>query len=447
MTIPLSSSSSTVDSSGSSSHRSKVPGSSKLAAHKRHSQTKLHTVGTPTSSKSIVEGSGIPGICLVPSSPLDLLESRRFSLPPRETATGCDPTDCESEGGFSGPGLARNFAFTAGQGPPAPFHPCESESTFPTREMFAPKGTTSLGISMPNNPLVQRMLQRRHEQQQEPKVAARSDLPPSKPAKRESSHCFQTLSIGEGNHKQSLAPGINDSFPLESVYRGYFAGTIGHSRDEDVDKATYHGSNGLLPHEQYKYDLSGDDTREIRWSGGESPTRTTSRTTGDSYSGLQTDPTATIPLTSVLCLQAHARSNYAKATQPLLDNVLLHETSSPDSKPRQPKRLESQVSLQNAKSAPGTSVSDRRSTILPQSLLSAKRDERPANVPGMAVHCDTPLRQPVRVNTQIAMSASRAIFQGNGPPQGLQNSSLNATFSDFSEDACSVASTVNGAHA
>jgi hypothetical protein len=330
MTIPSSSSTSTMNSSCSGSHRP-TSQSKKPTPRKRHSQTKLQSLATPTSSLSSIESSVNHRFPVVSPAPHNLLDAKRFFLPPKTSRVS--PVCVASAGHerITGPGPGTFFTDSA----------CANSGDFTS---FVPQIST---LGMPDNPLVKRMLQRRREQQQQaPHVVARSDLPPSMPVKRQSVDCFETLCTVESSEMADCVP----SEPKCSD-------SIRHDGEQD-----------------------GENSENMSWD----------------Y-GFQSFPSAfTFP-------EGHQRSfaDSGKASLPELQSKgplktkSLHEDCCRfpglsrgdilDVKPRQPRRLESQVSLQNF------NTTKHASEALSQSLAPR------------STNSDTPLRQPVRVNTQIAL--------------------------------------------
>jgi hypothetical protein len=328
MTIPSSSSTSTMNSSCSGSHWS-TNQSKKPTPRKRHSQTKLQSLATPSSSLSSMESSVNHRFPVVSPVPHNLLDAKRFFLPPKTTRGS--PVCVASAGHerITGPGPG-TFTDSA----------CADGGDFTS---FVPQIST---LGMADNPLVKRMLQRRREQQQGTHVVARSDLPPSMPVKRQSVDCFETLCTVESSE-------MADCLPSERKCTG----SIRHDGEED-----------------------GENSENMSWD----------------Y-GFHSFPSAcTLP-------ERHQRSfaDSGKVSLPELQpkdplkTKSLHEDCrrSPglsrghvlDVKPRQPRRIESQVSLQNFNTAKHANETFSQS-LAPRSTNS-----------------DTPLRQPVRVNTQIAL--------------------------------------------
>jgi hypothetical protein len=290
MTIPFSSSSNTVNSSCSGSLKSKSQ-AKKPTIRKRHSQTKLQNLVTPPSSLSSIESSETPWFSVVSPMSQNFLDAKRFAFS-KASGDNVSPA-CVVSNRFAGKDFTCQAATLVNH----------SESAYGGE--WATRFVPDVSTLMPDNPLVQRMLQRRREQQ----VVARSDLPPSMPIKRQSVDCFETMQSFE-DPKWSVPQSGKGSDNSEII-----------SWDHDLQSARLAASHHP-----------------------------------------DCCPSPILPHGEIL-----------------------------DVKPRQPRRLESQVSLQASSEA-----SEGALTTHPPKLWIPHNDQ--------GSDLDTPLRPPVRVNTQIAMA-------------------------------------------
>jgi hypothetical protein len=348
MMFPLSSSSSTVNSSG--SQTSKVHSNNKPTIRKRHSKTKLQNM-TSTSSLSTIESSENYGISVVSPAPRNLPGPKRLFYPIKATCGNGSPV-CVASSCSTGSGKDAVFA-----------SPFENQSTgsacssgdFPRFALEC----SNLGISMPDNPLVTRMLQRRRERQQSPT----GDPPPCMPVKRQSVDCFGT--VRTPNHDKAVSPGLNDSFVDEAKSHSFAAGEHGKN-SVNTSIPGFESSAFTFP--------EGPDDRLA-------------------CSGESSLPLKTIPLRQ----DCHQPS------------VVLHDIYPAfDVQPRQPIRLESKVSLKTTLTTSSTGAGHR--VAIPPMLPPAGGQHQ------HVVDSDTPLRQPIRVKTQVAMRQSLSRQQRHAKP-------------------------------
>jgi hypothetical protein len=361
--IPLSSSESTVNSSG--SQRSKVHSNNKPTIRKRHSKTKLQNM-TSTASLSTMESSENYGISVVSPAPRNLPGPKRLFYPFKATGGNFSPVCVASSCQDRSTGSGKDTIFASSFESQSAGSACSS-GDFPRFSLEC----SNLGISMPDNPLVARMMQRRRERQQSPAV----DLPPCMPVKRQSVDCFGT--VRAPNHDKTVSPGQNESFVDDAKSDGFVAGIVAGA------------------------DKHGENSENSPWDHGfeSSASAFTVRLAGEtSLLGLETNHTASLPLKTISLRQ--------DCHQP---PAVLHDIyPALDVQPRQPRRLESKVSLKATPTTSSTGAGHR--VAIPQMLPPAGGQHQ------HSVDSDTPLRQPIRVKTQVAMRQSLSHQQRHAKP-------------------------------
>jgi hypothetical protein len=325
MTIPFSSSSNTVNSNCSGSLKSKSQ-AKKPTIRKRHSQTKLQNLVTPASSLSSIESSETPGFSVVSHMSRNSLDAKRFVFP-------------KASGDNVSPACVVSNRFTCQAATLVNHYESAYSGECATR--FVPDVSTL----MPDNPLVQRMLQRRREQQ----VVARSDIPPSMPIKRQSVDCFETMNQSFEDPKWSVPQSGKGRENSESM-----------SWDHDLQSARLAASlhqdccpSPILPH------------GEILDVKPRQPRRLESQVS--------------------LLVSSEASEGALTAHPPKLWIPHNDQGSDLDTPLRPPVRVNTQIAM----------------ALLPPKFVSSRQGQA-------AVKPDAPLRQPVRVNTQIAISKSES---------------------------------------